>query len=465
MITPSQIEYLDRSLRDHVKRYFLPDVVEAFDALPIRWVTMEEANKQRGRVLVIPIDVPCDVKPANPWRVPFLGTELTLWNPIDPPSEEWAARQPHGRPLWHFHPSGAVMPAWNLAPTLFGLLSLEEEISSEIRDRHGRFIGAMSHRSSGDLLEAPVFNDSVAALVELSLNFQNNRAADTELTSKVALPPVIVLSHDLDQLRGNDRWTQVVRLVRMVRPMLKFRPPDLKFLWYFLYNFGFPRKFYFENIVGMMEVERMHGFRSSQYFLNGSGGRFGARSGSKLIPEVAERIPVNWSVGVHYNYDTHLEEAAFAAQLEELKELTNRKVATGRAHYLRFDPARSWSFLAKMGIKVDESLGYPDRIGYRAGVAGVFRPYDRQEQSMSSMLEMPLVIMESTLVNQYPDDPAGAFERLLAHIEKVGGAISILFHPGSFCNPEESSYEGLYFKMLAIARRFEAVSLNADELR
>jgi hypothetical protein len=274
MMTPSQVKYLDDVIRCHVRRYFTQEAVAAFNALTIRWVTMGEAAGQRGKVLVIPIDLPIGAMPLNPWHISFLRTELTFWNPIDPPSDEWSTRQPIDRPLWHLHPSGAVMPAWNLAPTLFRLLALEEEISSETRDRHERFVGQMSHRSNDNLLEAPVFNDSVAALVELAINIQKNQSVTTQLATGVALPPVVVLSHDLDQLRGDDRWTQAVRLVRMLRPIFKIRLPNIKYLWYFIYNWLCPRRFFFENIVGMIEIERMLGFRSSLYFLNGTSGRF-----------------------------------------------------------------------------------------------------------------------------------------------------------------------------------------------
>ena len=56
----------------------------------------------------------------------------------------------------------------------------------------------------------------------------------------------------------------------------------------------------------MVDLERMVGFTSTFYMLNGIWGRFGARSGSVAIRE-ALKIPEGWDVGAHYIFfDTYL---------------------------------------------------------------------------------------------------------------------------------------------------------------
>ena len=213
----------------------------------------------------------------------------------------------------------------------------------------------------------------------------------------------------------------------------------------------------------MIAIERMLGFTSSLYFLNGSAGRFGARSGNKLIPAVGKITPSDWSLGLHYNYDTHLDSHAFIAQLREAEDLLGLKVKSGRAHYLRFDPSRSWQFYVDMGIRFDETLGYYDRIGYRAGIAGPFKPYDIERKKCFELIEMPMVMMEGALLECYPNSPDDAFERHLQHISIVGGALSLLFHPGQFHNPEYPEIIGLYRRLLGKAKLLGARTLNAND--
>jgi hypothetical protein len=458
----TEIRYLEETVCAHVHRFFRDAARTAFEAMPPRWCTMVEAAHPQERALFIPTDVLPGTEPGDAWEVPFGGTRLTLWNALPPPSSEWRLQDPSA-PLWFVHPCGAVMPAWNLARTLFDLLTLKEETSRPERDAHGRFIGRLSPRAEAGLLEAPIFNDSVAALVAACVGLQRDGEPYAALATGLVKPPVLVLSHDLDQLRGNDVWTQVVRLSRAVLPRGRAFP-QVRNAWLALVNAILPRRYYFDNIVGMIAIERMLGFTSSLYFLNGTGGRFGARSGPGLIPDVAAMTPAGWDLGLHYNHGTHLEPQAFAAQRTELEALLGRRVVAGRAHYLRFDPARSWRFYADMGIQADESVGYYDRIGYRAGIAGPFRPYDAGSGQALPLVEMPMVFMEGALVEQYPADPVEAFERHLCHIAVVGGAASLLFHPGQFHNPEHPETLGLYRRLLGRARQLGARSVNARDL-
>jgi hypothetical protein len=281
---------------------------------------------------------------------------------------------------------------------------------------------------------------------------------------ELLLPPALVLSHDLDQLRGNDVWTQLVRLSRVLRP----RPGSdsrLSNLWHLMANAVWPRRYFFDNVVGMLAIERMMGFTSTLYFLNGSGGRFGARGGSTLIPETAALAAAGWPIGLHYNYDTFLDATRLRLQREELERLVGQSLNTGRAHYLRFDPAHSWRFLATQGIMVDETLGYPDAIGYRAGIAAPFRPYDAELGARLPLIELPLVAMDAELAAAGPEPAVITFAALLRHLSAVGGALSLLFHPGQFHNPEYPETRGLYRRLLGVARDVGARSVPASAWR
>jgi hypothetical protein len=462
VIAPEAARYLQDQILAHVDRFFTPAALQALKATPLHWLPWSEAVAVRGPAIAVPTDVAAPVTPVHLDPISFNGTRLTFWNPLPPPAEPgWSPFPDERAPLWYRHDSGTLIPAWNLAATLLDLLTLREEREQPERDRHGRCVAARSPRAALGLLEAPVFNDAVAALVAACAGLQQGGRPGLRLGPDWLKPPVLVLSHDLDQLRGNDVWTQAVRLFRVIRPLLKGRPPALRLLGLVAYNAVNPRRYYFDNVIGMITVERMLGFTSTFYFLNGQGGRFGARSGSELIPAAASRIPAGWDVGIHYNYDTHLAAGAFTAQREELTALCTRPITAGRAHYLRFAPEASWAFWHGQGITTDESLGYPDRVGYRAGIAGPFHPYDPETAQALPMLEMPLVVMDTTLIEQYPDDPVGAFRRLLGHIGRVGGAVSLLFHPGVFHNPEEPQAMHLYRRLLAVARDLNAQSRTA----
>jgi hypothetical protein len=214
----------------------------------------------------------------------------------------------------------------------------------------------------------------------------------------------------------------------------------------------------------MIDLERSFGYTSTFYLLNGKGGRFGARSGSVILDDLINVIPHEWDIGMHYNYDTMLDHERFSAQFDELKNIVPSAILTGRAHYLRFDSEKSLPFIESYGIKVDESAGYSDRIGYRCGVAGCFKAYDTKSEKPMDIHELPMIVMDNTILNQYRHDAVDAFKRLLGHIKHIGGALTLVVHPGGFHNPEHKEMLGFYHKILIECRQLGAVSKSALSL-
>ena len=468
MILP-EIAYLKSQIENHISLFFNEKAHRLFNDESVRFLPYAEAVNIKEKIVAIPHDIPGLQKPDKPFKVKFNGVELTLWNRMNPPSVgDWKSIPDESTPLWYQNNYGTLIPAWNLFGNLFHLLTFGEEIGSNQKDKHGRFIAAFSPRLLDGLLDVPAFNESVAALVAACDGLQSD-VHPRFVLDNLLKPPVIVLSHDCDILTGNDFWTQSVRAYRILLPLAKIRLPKLDNLWWIIRNALSPRKFYFDNVIGMIDLERCFGYNSTFYLLNGDGGRFGARSGLYIIPELIKRIPSGWNVGMHYNYDTFLNDAKFQLQLTQLKNIDQTICTTGRAHYLRFSPSQSFSFLQKYGINVDESSGYADRIGYRNGIAGCFQAYDPVSRKGMDIWEVPLTVMDAVLVKQYGKKAIPMFSKLIHHLSHIGGALSVVFHPGQFHNPEHKQMLDIYHKMLIECHNVGAVSKTArslvDEIR
>lgn len=456
--------YIWRQISNHLLLFFTARARAYVTTETVKFLSWDEAITCTGPCVVIPIDIPAPVQIEAPFTVSFNDTELTFWNPLPAPaSSGWESIPNEVNPVWHRHSSGTLIPAWNFYANLFDLLTFQEEIKYDKRDVHGRFMGSYSPRHQNKLLEVPAFNEAVAALVAACTGLIVNGHPLFELNDML-LPAGIILSHDCDSLYGNDKWTQGVRAYRVVRPLANARLPVPGNLWWMIKNAVTPRRYYFDNLTGMIDLERTFGYQSTFYMLNGSGGRFGARSGTKGLRELLAKIPEGWDTGIHYNYDTHLDTERFKNQFDELRQFTGTDIVAGRAHYLRFDPVRSFPFLESFGIRVDESAGYSDYLGYRCGIGGCFEPFDSKTGRAHRIIEIPMIIMDSTLVLQYEDDALDKVRRMLTHLQHVGGALSVLFHPGVFHNPEFPEMLGIYHRILQECRHINARSLTAGQL-
>lgn len=80
-----------------------------------------------------------------------------------------------------------------------------------------------------------------------------------------------------------------------------------------------------------------------------------------------------------------------------------------------------------------------------------------------------MIIMEDALIKRHGTDAVNAVERHLHHLGCVGGALTLLVHPGQFFNPEHRPMLGIYHELLKVCRRLGAISRTAknlvDELR
>ena len=461
---PPEAGYLREQIKNHIGLFFDASAANFTGDDCVKFLPYDDAVATNEKVVAIPYDIPLPDKPGKPYRVNFNGTKLTLWNRVPMPENGgWSAVPEESSPLWYRHESGALIPAWNLFGNLLELLSFGEERKSSQRDAHGRFAAAFSPRLEHDLIEVPAFNEAVAAIVAACAGLHDDGRPRMHLDDYLK-PPYLVLSHDCDILRGNDFWTQAVRGARVFLPLLKAGAPKIGNIWWLIRNAVTPEKYYHDNVTGMIDLERCFGYHSTFYFLNGDGGRFGARYGTDMIAKLEKRIPPGWDIGMHYNYNTFLDKDRFGAQIEQLRNVVTAEIIAGRAHYLKFDPEKSFSFLHEYGIGMDESSGYADCIGYRNGIGGCFRAYDPIGKRAHDIFEVPMVLMDAVLVRQYGDRYADKFTELLYHLKCIGGALSIIYHPGQFFNPEYRLMLGTYHELLIRSRKLGALSVTAKTL-
>ena len=290
----------------------------------------------------------------------------------------------------------------------------------------------------------PIVNEVIALLLDAGAALSDGMAPRFALDDMIP-PPAVVLSHDCDVLNGNDYTTQAIRIYRIFQPLGRGRLPKFGLLPTIAENFLDPHRYYLKDLLAMMEVEQRFGFRSVRYILNGTGGRFGARSDHRSYSALIEGTPTGWEVGIHYNYDTFDSPKRFGAQLDEIQSLSGQLVISGRAHYLRFDPLVSPSFVSNRGVQFDESVGWTGQNGYCAGIAAPFFPLDPATGNPLPLIELPLMFMDANLSDGA--DGFAVFSEMFTHLKKIGGVLSLLFHPGTFANPEKPALTGLYARV------------------
>ena len=345
----------------------------------------------------------------------------------------------------------------DLVAEAFAHLARVEELTGP-RDAHGRFTAAAS---SLDLLDPPVERLRRELGVDpprwFGARFAVALTHDVDVPWRWTGPRAIRgtaarLKGDALARRGRSAAREARALAGL--PLHKLRGTDP--------NWTFER---------VLELEREHGARSTFFLLAGHNHPADGPSPEayeRLRPRLVETlIGGGAEVGLHGSYTAAEHPARLAREKEELERLAGA-LEGQRYHYLRIDPARNLKTVAAAGFRYDSSLGFADAVGFRAGLAHPFRPWDHEAGRPLDLIEIPLAYMDVTFEERYLDLPAREAERhLLRLIEwaaENGGGFAVLWHTDRFDRGTAAGWDRLYRRLLSAVPEHGGVCVAAGDL-
>lgn len=363
---------------------------------------------------------------------------------------------PYRAEAWEAVERGELPDGDALAAGFFHLARVEERGAE--RDRHGRFLAASSCL---DPLDPPLER------LRRELGAEPPRYRGARFA--------VALTHDVDtpwkwtrigvhgaaaRLKGHALAGRAGEALREARglarvPLHKVRGTDPN--WRF---------------AEIAAEEREHGARSTFFVMAGHGHRADGAAPEayeRLRPRVVEAIQqAGAEVGLHGSYLASEDLERLARERALLAQLDG-PIVGHRYHYLRLDPHRNLVPLAGLGFLYDTTLGFPDALGFRAGIAHPFRPWDFAHERPTDLVEVPLAAMDATLAEaRYQGLSADAARpQLLALLDwaaEHGGGFSILWHPDRFDAPSARGWDRLYFDVVAAVRERGGVCMSAGDL-
>ncbi|AKB23621.1 hypothetical protein MSMTP_0152 [Methanosarcina sp. MTP4] len=189
----------------------------------------------------------------------------------------------------------------------------------------------------------------------------------------------------------------------------------------------------FWNFKEIMELEAKYDAKSSFYFLTLNQGESDYNYKIEDIEDELKTISDNgWEVGLHGGHESYNNLEDIKKKKQKLEKVLGKEVVGYRNHYLKFETPNTWELLSKAGFKYDSTFGYADCAGFRNGMCHPFKPFNVNTGQQIDILEIPLTIMDSTLLKDYMRlDFKKAWEltkNLIDTVEKCNGVITILWH-------------------------------------
>lgn len=221
-----------------------------------------------------------------------------------------------------------------------------------------------------------------------------------------------------------------------------------------------------DQVVNVAERELTLGFKSSFYF-QAQSDRLLDSDRSLAEPEVLEVMRWLKARGM----EVRLRGSSLINRSHALAHEYNSRAKSGlhrfdgRRHQLRLLFDRLLPDVVP-DLPYDSSIGWPDRIGFRAGACFAYPPYDFANERPAAFLEFPVVAMDEAL--RGPGRQPGAIfheiSQMIAASRRLGwGGISLMWHPAASASGRHAQEVSNVFWRLAEDRsRWNDVWLKAS---
>lgn len=151
----------------------------------------------------------------------------------------------------------------------------------------------------------------------------------------------------------------------------------------------------------------------------------------------------------------------------ELDKLAGFSANGFRVRYLNLNYQSLFTTLEKGKVKYDSSMGFEEHIGYRAGISYPFQPYNLKEDRPFNLLEIPIIALDSSLMNQNDEKHRRAemkINRLIKTSKEHKSHISVSWHTHHFDKIDFPKWGQMYWKLLHFSKRNFAWLCSLDKM-
>ena len=323
-----------------------------------------------------------------------------------------------------FYNENGTIP-FDIFAASFYLISRYEEYLPHLKDVYGRFSYQESIAHKNDFLEDPVIDIWAYKLKESLYSFFPNitfKNRKFKVRTIIDVPSVYYYKNkgflrtiggvftDLVRFRPKNIYARLLVIFR-----LKKDPYDT-FNWIINKQKQVSDKFLFFFLVGKFSTFDKNISLVKQSFINII----------KLVSDYS-KIGLKLSFFALSNLDTLKKEKA------DIESITNRDLTFSRNSFSKVILPINYRNLIKLNIREDYTMGYVNKIGFRASTCTPFLFYDIDNDIRTPLLINPYNLMDYSLlkINSFLDKKEKVIE-IIDKVKSVNGTFTSVFHNYSF---------------------------------
>lgn len=139
-----------------------------------------------------------------------------------------------------------------------------------------------------------------------------------------------------------------------------------------------------------------------------------------------------YQIGLHPSFESWNNSDVIALQKKQLELVTNMPITTSRQHWLRFSWRETWGAQENAGLRLDRTLLFNDRPGFRNSTALSWRPWDHSRTRSYDLTAQPTILMDSHFYDYNLLNDSQRQQQIRVWINEclaVHGHAAVLWHP------------------------------------
>lgn len=355
----------------------------------------------------------CDVAGVKPQFIHYRDSTIPIIGPFEPDKNTF------------YKENHAIYFSFDIISNLFFWLSGWHELFLP-KDKLGRSTFHNSLQKKWNIAFTPVADVLWRMIADAYLQATNQKLFDTPLFGQNTCS--VALTHDVDY------WQTLWR-------------KELKYCFTHLQPLKFIKTLYSRNhfytFFGLKKWLNIRSAKSTFFFMaNHHTHETYLNADYPISKSPYKKELKNWkkngSIGLHGALICCNNAEKLSAQKVNLEKIIEKEIKYQRFHYLHYYTDLTPSILVESNIKIDSTLGWNDFPGPRYGTFKPFYLFDFKNNTITNVLELPLIIMDATLF--YPhylgykkaDEALAFLLPLLQNCVTYGGILTLNWHNDAF---------------------------------
>ena len=319
---------------------------------------------------------------------------------------------------------------FDILASSFYMLSRYEEYLPFFEDEHGRFTAHESLAYKANFLQKPVVHLWAKQLRDIILKQKPNFLFPTRIFTQLN-------TLDIDIAYSFKGKSLKRQLGGFVKSIFTFNFLDLRNR----ISYFFGEKDPYDTYALIKKIQESSNADTLFFFQVGKQGVYDKNlSINKVMRKLITEVSNYAEIGIHPSYQSNSQLDIVSEEKKSLDLVLGKLVTKSRQHYLKMTFPTTYENLISIGIMEDYTLGFPDEIGFRAGMAIPFPFFNLETDERRPLTLVPFQIMEGTLIDYMKATPKEALlqiDDMKKIVQDCNGQLVTIFHNSSLTDKNE----------------------------